>query len=103
MQGQSLEAAAAADPFAAVWATEIEPFLRRDEGSELQAIALMDELCRRHPGEFEPAGGVPANGAGTDQGLWVTVALNELTAIPCPPFQISKPNSMSIMNQARWS
>lgn len=84
MQGQTLEAAAAAagmsertartwqdgpmpsatktartwrtrpDPFAAVWATEIEPFLRRDEGSELQATALMDELCRRHPGEFEP-------------------------------------------------
>ena len=84
MQGQTLEAAAAAagmsertartwqdgpmpsatkttrtwrtrpDPFAAVWATEIEPFLRRDEGSELQATALMDELCRRHSGEFEP-------------------------------------------------
>ena len=40
-------------------------------------------------------------GAGTGQG--VTVALNELTAMPCPPFQISKPNSISIMNQARWS
>jgi hypothetical protein len=84
MQGQTLEAAAAAagmsersartwqdgpmpsatdtartwrtraDPFAAVWATEIEPFLRSDDGGELQATTLMDELCRRHPDEFEP-------------------------------------------------
>ena len=42
------------DPFAAIWATEIEPFLRSDEDGELQATALMDELCRRRPGEFEP-------------------------------------------------
>jgi transposase len=84
MQGQTLEAAAAAagmsersartwqdgampsatpkdrrwrtrpDPFAAVWATEIEPFLRSDKDGELLATTLMDELCRRHPGEFEP-------------------------------------------------
>jgi hypothetical protein len=84
MQGQTLEAAAAAagmsersartwqdgpmpsattttrawrtraDPFAAVWATEIEPYLRSDEDGELLATTLMDELCRRHPGEFEP-------------------------------------------------
>jgi transposase len=84
MQGQTLEAAAAAagmsersartwqdgpmpsatitartwrtrtDPFAAVWATEIEPFLRSDEDGELLATTLMDELCRQHPGEFEP-------------------------------------------------
>lgn len=42
------------DPFAAVWATEIEPFLRSDEDGDLQATTLMDELCWRHPGEFEP-------------------------------------------------
>jgi transposase len=84
MQGQTLEAAAAAagmsqrsastwqdgpmpsatitsrtwrtrpDPFAAVWATEIEPYLRTDEDGELLATTLMDELCRRHPEEFKP-------------------------------------------------
>lgn len=84
MQGQTLEAAAAAagmsersartwqdgpmpsatttartwrtrpNPFAAVWATEIEPFLRGDEDGDLLATTLMDELCRRHPGEFQP-------------------------------------------------
>jgi hypothetical protein len=84
MQGQTLEAAAAAagmsersartwqdgpmpsavatartwrtraDPFAEVWAAEIEPFLRSDEDGELLATTLMDELCRRHPGKFEP-------------------------------------------------
>jgi hypothetical protein len=84
MQGQTLEAAAAAagmsersartwqdgpmpsattttrawrtrtDPFAAVWATEIEPYLRSDEDGELLATTLMDELCRRHPDDFEP-------------------------------------------------
>jgi transposase len=84
MQGQTLEAAAAAagmsersartwqdgpmpsatttartwrtraDPFAAVWATQIEPYLRSDEDGALLATTLMDELCRRHPGEFEP-------------------------------------------------
>jgi hypothetical protein len=43
-----------ADPFAAVWATEIEPYLRSDEDGELLATTLMDELCRRHPGDFEP-------------------------------------------------
>lgn len=84
MQGQTLEAAAAAagmsersastwqdgpmpsattmdrrwrtrpDPFAAVWATEIEPFLRSDKDGDLLATTLMGELCRRHPGKFEP-------------------------------------------------
>jgi len=84
MQGQTLEAAAAAagmsersartwqdgpmpsattttrtwrtraDPFAAVWVTEIEPYLRSDEDGELLATTLMDELCRRHPGDFDP-------------------------------------------------
>ncbi len=84
MQGQTLEAAAAAaamsersartwqdgampsatkttrtwrtrpDPFAAVWATEIEPYLRSDEDGELLGTTLMGELCRRHPEEFEP-------------------------------------------------
>ncbi len=43
-----------ADPFAAVWATEIEPHLRGDEDGELLGTTLMDELCRKRPGEFEP-------------------------------------------------
>lgn len=42
------------DPFAAVWATEIEPHLRSDEDGELLGTTLMDELCRKWPGEFEP-------------------------------------------------
>ncbi len=93
MQGQTLEAAAAAagmsersastwqdgpmpsatttsrtwrtrpDPFAAVWATEIEPYLRSDEDGELLATTLMDELCRRHPTEFEPGPGAHAAAA----------------------------------------
>jgi hypothetical protein len=84
MQGETLEAAAAAagmsersastwqdgpmpsatttsrtwrtrpDPFAAVWSTEIEPHLRSDEDGELLATTLMDELCRRHPEDFHP-------------------------------------------------
>ncbi len=84
MQGQTLEAAAAAagmsersastwqdgplpsatitnrswrtrkDPFAAVWATEIEPHLRSDEDGELLATTLMDALCRQHPEDFQP-------------------------------------------------
>ena len=84
MQGQTLEAAAAAagmsersartwedgpmpsatitprtwrtraDPFAAVWAQEIEPYLRTDEDGELLATTLMDALCKKHPEEFEP-------------------------------------------------
>ncbi len=43
-----------ADPFAAVWAAEIEPHLRGDEDGELLGTTLMDELCRKRPGEFEP-------------------------------------------------
>lgn len=42
------------DPFAAVWADEIEPHLRGDEDGELLGTTLMDELCRKRPGEFEP-------------------------------------------------
>src|SRR3954451_7991845 len=41
-----------ADPFAALWATEIEPHLRGDEDGELLGTTLMDELCRKRPGEF---------------------------------------------------
>jgi hypothetical protein len=37
-----------------VWATEIEPHLRSDEDGELLATTLMDELCRRHPKDFQP-------------------------------------------------
>lgn len=83
MEGQSLEAAAAAagmseraarkwqrgpsptaakkertwrtraDPFAAVWAAEIEPLLQRDEGGELQATTVIDVLIAKHPSEFD--------------------------------------------------
>lgn len=83
MEGQSLEAAAAAagmseraarkwqrgpspttmkkertwrtraDPFAAVWAAEIEPLLRRDEDGELQATTVIDVLIAKHPSEFD--------------------------------------------------
>ena len=42
------------DPFAAVWASEIEPHLRGDEDGELLGTTLMDELCRKRPGEFDP-------------------------------------------------
>jgi hypothetical protein len=50
--GADVESADA--PFAAVWATEIEPFLRGDRGGELLTTTLMNELCRRNPGKFEP-------------------------------------------------
>jgi len=83
MEGQNLEAAAAAagmseraarkwqrgpspsstkkertwrtrtDPFAAVWMTEIEPLLRHDEAGELQATTVIDVLIAKHPSEFD--------------------------------------------------
>jgi hypothetical protein len=101
MQGQTLEAAAAAagmsertartwqdgpmpsatktertwrtrmDPFAAVSAIEIESFLRSDEGSELQATALMDELCRRLPVSSSPGKSGPCGGRSTRPQLWL--------------------------------
>ena len=42
------------DPFAAVWASDIEPLLVADEGGKLEAKSLFAELARRHPSAFEP-------------------------------------------------
>src|SRR6185369_8987650 len=41
------------DPFADVWATEIEPWLVQDKEGELEAKTIFEELCRRKPGVFE--------------------------------------------------
>lgn len=41
------------DPFAEVWKDDVEPLLRGDDGGELQATTVIDELMRRHPGKFE--------------------------------------------------
>jgi hypothetical protein len=38
------------DPFAGVWSSEIVPLLQRDGG--LQAVTLLADLQRRHPGRF---------------------------------------------------
>jgi hypothetical protein len=43
-----------ADPFATVWAAEIEPRLRADPERRLQALTLFEWLCERHPGQFQP-------------------------------------------------
>lgn len=40
------------DPFAEVWATEIEPRLVADRDGGLQALTLFEWLCDRHPGQF---------------------------------------------------
>lgn len=39
------------DPLADVWETEVVPLLRVD--SELNAVTLLEELQRRHPGEYD--------------------------------------------------
>ena len=41
------------DPFAEVWATEIEPLLEADKEGKLEAKTIFEELCRRRPGRFE--------------------------------------------------
>ena len=41
------------DPFVDVWATQIEPLLIGDEEGKLEAKTILEELCRRQPGEFE--------------------------------------------------
>jgi hypothetical protein len=43
------------DPFAEVWASEIEPRLRADRERRLQALTLFTWLCEQYPGRF-PAG-----------------------------------------------
>lgn len=42
------------DPFADIWATEVEPRLAADELGRLQALTLFDWLCARYPGRFQP-------------------------------------------------
>ena len=42
------------DPFAGVWATEIEPRLIADTDSRLQALTLFEWLCTKYPGQFQP-------------------------------------------------
>jgi hypothetical protein len=42
------------DPFETVWATDVVPLLEADEESVLDATTLLDELERRHPGEYGP-------------------------------------------------
>lgn len=41
-----------ADPFAAVWESDLVPLLERDTDGVLQATTLLDWLKRHHPGRF---------------------------------------------------
>lgn len=41
------------DPFADVWATDIEPLLKDDDDGGLEAKTVFAELCRRYPDRFE--------------------------------------------------
>jgi hypothetical protein len=41
------------DPFAEVWAAEIEPLLVDDKEGKLEAKTIFEELCRRRPGVFD--------------------------------------------------
>ena len=41
------------DPFAALWASDIEPHLRADADGKLEAKTVFAELARRYPGQFE--------------------------------------------------
>ena len=43
-----------ADPFTAVWASEVVPRLAADEAGRLQALTLFEWLCSRYPGRFQP-------------------------------------------------
>lgn len=40
------------DPFAQVWETEVVPLLERDHEGILEASTILDELERRHPGQY---------------------------------------------------
>ena len=40
------------DPFAAIWALEIEPLLQSDRKGVLEAKLVLGELCARHPEQF---------------------------------------------------
>ncbi|MGD0728446.1 MAG: IS21 family transposase [Spirochaetia bacterium] len=41
------------DPFAAVWAGEIEPILQRDSDGIIQATTILEWLDKRHPAQFK--------------------------------------------------
>src|SRR3990172_3932753 len=43
-----------ADPFAAVWATEVVPLLERDMKGVLEAKTILEALGEKHGGEFDP-------------------------------------------------
>ena len=43
------------DPFTAIWNDAIEPLLRRDPESALQATTVLEWLEERYPGRFSPA------------------------------------------------
>jgi hypothetical protein len=40
------------DPFVGVWASEIEPLLRRDDEGVLESTFLFEQLVQRYPGQF---------------------------------------------------
>jgi hypothetical protein len=42
------------DPFADVWATQIEPRLTMDPDGRLQALTVFEWLCEQEPGRFRP-------------------------------------------------
>lgn len=42
------------DPFADVWATQIEPRLTMDPNGRLQALTVFEWLCEQEPGRFRP-------------------------------------------------
>ena len=44
-----------ADPFAEVWAEEIEPLLGKDTDGALEATTVLEWLEERHPGRFGQA------------------------------------------------
>ena len=42
------------DPFVATWESEIVPLLKSDERGILESKTVLEEIARRHPGEYEP-------------------------------------------------
>ena len=43
------------DPFDSVWTSDVVPLLESDEGRVLEAKTILEELDRRHPGQFGEA------------------------------------------------
>src|SRR5206468_5728259 len=54
-----------ADPLGEVWEAEVVPLLQADAG--LNAVALLEELQRRHPGDYDEAVLRPFVNSGTRQ------------------------------------